>query len=464
MTEWVTKVLAEYAISTSFDEYPIEVVDRAKMFLLDTLGCMIGGLDTPLGKSMLQTIKKAGSGGRATIVGSSVKSSITDAALLNGTTANALDFEETLAGLGHPSGTVISAALAIGESRGISGRDLLDAIIVGYDVGNRVGRAIQPTYERLKAVWCVGTWQTFGAVSAGCKCLGLDIGRTLNAYGIAGATAPLPNTQKWGWELAERPIHWVKEPTGWPSWAGVLAALLAEDGFVGNRYILDGERGFWAMAGSDRCNFDLMTKNLGSDYEVLELSMKPYSCCRWQHAALDCLTELIAAHRLKPSDVVSVDIYSFDWVKDFEVYRPVDMVDAEFSFPHSVTMILHGVEPGPRWFEQSALRNEELSNYSRRVRVYFDSYFNDLYHQQGKIGAKVEVKLSSGAVVTSSVETPRGDPTKPLTRDHIERKFRSLAEPVLGPSASAEIVELINDLDRQQSLERLMALLVPTKE
>jgi len=460
MAEWVTKRLAEYAVQSSFDQYPEWVVDRAKMFLLDTLGCMIGGLQTPLGKSMLRTIERTGGSGQSTTVGSLHRISITDAALLNGTTANALDFEETLAGLGHPSGTVISAALAIGENRNISGKDLLDAILVGYDVGNRIGRAIQPTYERLKKVWGVGTWQTFGAVSASCKCLRLDLNQTLNAFGIAGATAPLPNTQKWGWDLAERPIHWVKEPTGWPSWTGTLAALLAEDGFVGNRYILDGEKGFWAMAGSDQCDFSAITRNLGREYEVLKLSTKPYSCCRWQHAALDCLVELIEENGFNPHDVNSVDIFSFDWVRDFEVYDPVDMVDAEFSLPHSVTMILHGVEPGPRWFDPHALGNEELRRYARRVHVHYDEYYNDLYHQEGTIGAKVEVKLSSGATLTSTAETPRGDPKKPLSREHLEGKFRSLAEPVIGVLAAAEVIDLISELDREQSLDRLMRRLV----
>lgn len=461
MSKWVTKQLAEYAVSATFDQYPVMVVDRAKTFLLDTLGCMIGGLQTPLGMSMARTIRKGGSGGVSTIVGSHLSSSIADAALLNGTTANALDFEETLAGLGHPSGTVISAALAIGESRNISGKEFLDAVLVGYDIGNRIGRSIQPTYERLKKVWCVGTWQTFGAVSAASKCLRLDISQTLNAYGIAGATAPLPNTQKWGWEAAERPIHWVKEPTGWPSWSGVLAALLAEEGFVGNKYILDGDKGFWIMAGSDRCDFDTMTRGLGSQYEVLELSAKPYSCCRWQHAALDCLTEILELNRLNPEAVLSVDIFSFDWVREFEVYGPIDMVDAEFSLPHSVTMILHGLEPGPTWFEPAVLANEEFRDYSRRVHVHYDQYFNDLYHQRGRIGASVVVKLSTGEVLTSSTETPRGDPENPLSQAHIVRKFRSLAEPVIGKCATDDVVDLVQELDREPNLSRLMKLLIP---
>lgn len=185
-------------------------------------------------------------------------------------------------GIGHPGASIIPAALAIGEWKNASGKDVINAIFIGYDVGNRIGKAIQPSYERLQKVWGVGTWQTFSAVVAAGKVLGFDLHHLLNAFGVAGATAPLPNTQKWGWDLEERPIHWVKEPIGWPSWTGTTAAVLASYGFVGNKYILDGDNGFWIMAGSDQCNFDEMTRGLGSQYEVHNLAIKPYSSCRWQ--------------------------------------------------------------------------------------------------------------------------------------------------------------------------------------
>lgn len=449
MNTWVTRDLASYACLTSLEHYPQQVVEQCKLFVLDTIGCMVGGMQTALGQSMARSLKKAGGTGRSTIVGAELALSVTDAALLNGTTANALDFEETLAGIGHPSGTVIGAALAAGEDRRISGAQFLDAVLVGYDVGNRIGRAIQPSYERLKQVWFVGTWQTFGAVAAAAKCLDLDLDQTLNAYGTAGATAPLPNTQKWGWEAEERPIHWVKEPTGWPGWAGTLAALLAEEGFVGNRHILDGEKGFWAMAGSDRCDFDAMTHGLGSRYEVMELSFKPYSCCRWQHPALDCVVELMHRHELTAADVERVDVHSFDWLQDFEVYGPVDLVDAGFSMPHCITMLLHAVPPGPEWFVAERLHDAKVIDYSRRVHVHFDEGFNRAFHQDGKLGARVHMALRGGGRVSAEVDTALGCPDKPWNHAAIEAKFRSLVAPVLGENAATKI---IHDVARLETL------------
>jgi 2-methylcitrate dehydratase PrpD len=458
MGQWITKELAKYAVETGFADHPADAVDLAKTFILDNLGCMIGGAQTALGRSMIDTVGQMGGAKQASVVGTSMTVPTIQAALINGTTANALDFDETLEGLGHPSSSVIPAALALGESKSVSGRDLITAILVGYDVGNRVGRAIQPTYERLKQVWCVGTWQTFGAVAAAAKILGLDLEQTLNAYGIAGATAPLPNTQKWGWDLSERPIHWVKEPTGWPSWTGTLAAELATTGFVGNRFILDGDNGFWIMAGSDRCDFERMTRGLGQDFEVRHLSIKPYPSCRWQHAALDCVQELKARHAIAPEQVERVSVRSFDWVVSHEIYAPKDMVDAEFSLPHTVAMVLLGHPPGPRWYAPDVLHDPDVIAFSRKVTVDLDEEINRAYHEDDKIGARVEIVTTDGAVYQATSDSPTGDPDKPLGKADVESKFRNLANGILDPDAVDRLVANIARLEELEDITPMLRL------
>ncbi|MBO9195440.1 MmgE/PrpD family protein [Rhizobium sp. 16-449-1b] len=458
MTEWITKELAEYAVATSFDTYLIEVVEQGKLFVLDTLGCMLGGIQTELSQTMARSLKKAGSGGGATIVGTDISLSLGDAALLNGTSANALDFEETLAGIGHPSGTIFGAALAAGEDREITGAEFLDSVLVGYDIGNRIGRSIQPSYERLQEVWFVGTWQTFSAVSAAAKCLKLDLEKTLHAYGIAGATAPLPNSQKWGFEHEERPVHWVKEPTGWPSWTGITAALLAENGFVGNRFILDGEKGFWRMAGSDRVDFAGMRRNLGTDFEIMNASFKPYSCCRWQHSALDCVTELMGRHKLRAEDIVALEVHTFDWVQGFEIYGPVDSVDAGFSIPFSVTMLLHGFKPGPGWFVNEVLHDRDLIDYSKRITVKLDAYYNTAFHKEGRIGARVEIKLRSGEAISATSDIPTGSPERPMARAAIVDKYMSMAAPMLGEKNATELMHRVADMEHVRKIGDILNL------
>jgi 2-methylcitrate dehydratase PrpD len=396
----------------------------------------------------------------ATIVGGGAKVPTIQAAFVNGTTANALDYDDTLLGIGHPGASIIPAALAIGEWTNASGRDVLNAILIGYDVGDRIGLAIQPTYERLQNVWGVGTWQTFSAVVAAAKVLNLDLKQTLNAYGVAGATAPLPNTQKWGWALEERPIHWVKEPTGWPCWTGTTAAILAMHGFIGNNYILDGDNGFWIMAGSDRCDYDKMTQSLGSEFEVVNnIAIKPYSSCRWQHATLDCVKQLKEQHGLKAEDVQEVVIHSFAWVCTHELYGPADMVDAQFCIPYTVTMVLMGFHPGPAWYTQENLESKEILDLSKKVRVELDPELDKAYFERDQLSARVEITTKGGETFETYVEIPRGDPRNPLTRGEIEDKFRNQALYSLEEDEVEEAMRTIYDFENLDSVSDLMSLL-----
>ena len=398
MNRWATKELVDYAVGTRYENYPRDVIEKTKLLILDNIGCALGGSISPIGKATIPPFKTMGGNAEATLIGGGARVPAIQAAFVNGTNANALDFDDTYLGLGHPGSSIIPAALAIGEWKQISGKKILTAINTAYDVGNRIGIAIQPSYERLQNVWGVGTWQTFSAVIAAAKALGLDTDQMFNAFGVAGTTAPLPNTQKWGWAMEERPIHWVKEPTGWPCWTGTLAAILAESGFIGNHYVLDGGNGFWIMAGSDQCDYDKMTKGLGREHDVLtNMAFKPYSSCRWQHAALDCIKLIFQENNLSPGDVGEVIINSFAWVKSQEVYEPEGMVDAQFCIPYTSAMVMMGNIPGPNWYTEVNLKDVAVQKLSRKVKVNVDPELDRLYFEKDVISARVEIISKQGA-------------------------------------------------------------------
>jgi 2-methylcitrate dehydratase PrpD len=462
MQKWVTKQLVDYTVSTRFQDFPRQVIEKTKMHLLDSIGCSLGGSRSSIGDCILKPFTSMGGHPEATLIGGNIKVPCIQAAFVNGTNANALDFDDTYLsnGIGHPGSSIIPAALAVGEWKQASGRDILTGIIAGYEVGNRIGLAIQPTHERLQQVWGVGTWQTFGAVVAAAKTMKLDTDRMLNAFGVAGATAPLPNTQKWGWDISERPIHWVKEPTGWPCWTGTLAAILAENGFIGNRFILDGENGFWIMAGSDQCDVEKMTAGLGQAYVILnDMSFKPYSCCRWQHPALDCIRQIKQEKNLEPSDVQKIIVHSFYWVKSQEVYEPVSVVDAQFCIPYTAAMVLMGYKPGPGWYAPEHLHNKEIIDLAAKLSVHVDPELDRIYVQENELAAKVEVITMTGERLVRLVRIALGDPRNPLTQQAVEDKFRNQASYVLGDTEISEVVEMISDFENLDTIDDLMALL-----
>lgn len=460
MKDWYTKKLAEYAVNSRFEDYPIEVIERVKVLILDLIGCMFGGCQTSLGKAIVTPLTSMGGQPEATIVGGGARVPTIQAAFANGTTGNALDYDDTLLGIGHPGASVIPAALALGEWKHASGKDVLNAILVGYDVGDRIGLAIQPSYERLQKVWGVGTWQTLGAAAAAARVLNMGLGKTLNTYGVAGATAPLPNTQKWGWDLSERPIHWVKEPTGWPCWTGTTAAVLADNGFIGNRYILDGDNGFWIMAGSDQCDYEQMTRGLGSEFEVVDnIAIKPYSSCRWQHATLDCVKELKQEHGLAPESIEAVAVHSFAWVKTHEVYSPSDMVDAQFSIPYTVSMVLLGEHPGPAWYTPENLQSDTIAKIMKKVTVETDPEIDQAYFDDDKISARVQITTTAGDRFEKFIGVPSGDPQRPISQGEIEDKFRNQALYSLKPNQIDQVIETICQFETIEDIAAFMPLL-----
>lgn len=462
MQQWVTKHLVNHTVEARFDHFPAEVVERAKLLILDSIGCSLGGSRSPIGATVLSSFKPMGGNPESTLIGGGIKVPAVQAAFANGTSANALDFDDTYLsnGIGHPGSSIIPAALAVGEWKGATGREILTAIVTAYEVGNRIGLAIQPSPERYRHVWGVGTWQTFGAVVAAAKTMNLDKDRMFNAFGVAGATAPLPNTQKWGWDISERPIHWVKEPTGWPCWTGTLAAVLAENGFVGNRYILDGDNGFWIMAGSDQCDYGKMVHGLGQEYVVLnDMSFKPYSCCRWQHPALDGIRNIIRDRQLAPPDIESVVVNSFSWVKSQEVYEPVSVVDAQFCIPYTAAMVIMGRKPGPAWYTEEILRDPSVIALAAKVSVVVDPELEDRYVRQKDLTARVEITTTDNRRFAEFIETPSGDPKHPPGDEALRSKFRNQAAYVLDGHEIDGVIRMVAEFDTLENIDGLMALL-----
>jgi len=462
MTDWITDKLVRYTHSTSYEQLPAEVVEKAKIHILDSIGCALGGSCSAIGRSVLKTFKAMGGEPEASLIGGGMKVPAIHAAFVNGTNANALDFDDTYLSdaIGHPGSSTIPAALAVAEWKKANGRDLINAVVTAYEVGNRIGLAIQPSKERLQKVWGFGTWQTFCAAIAAAKVMNLDADQLFNAFGVAGATAPLPCTQKWGWDLDERPIHWVKEPTGWPCWTGTLAVILAANGFIGNHYILDGENGFWIMAGSDRCDYQKMTDGLGQDYLILDdMSFKPYSCCRWQHAALDCITQIISKHKLKPDEIKSIIINSFSWVKTQEVYEIKSPVDAQFCIPYTAAMVVLGHEPGPGWYSDDMLKSREIAALAAKITVNLDPELDRAYHQDSEQAARVEVTTVREEIFSETVRIPKGDPRNPLSPHELKAKFRNQADFVLNREAVDQVIDLIDNLELLDDLSTLMTKL-----
>ena len=447
----VTKRLVDYVTDTEFEDFPSEVMEKVKLLILDAVGCGLGGTQTKLGKIFIDIAKTLGGKPESTIIGSDLMTDCTRAASTNAELINALDYSDS-GPAGHLGTTIIPAAMAIAERINASGKDFLTAVALGYEVGGRVAVAIKPTFNRFLQVHGIGTLQAFGSVAAVGKLIGLKPNVLLSAFGIAGSYTPVRHAGKFGlyedysYKRAKQPhaITWIKDNVGRPSEAGILAALLAEKGFLATTSILDGKNGFWAMACSDRCDFDQMIKGLGEEYMTMRVGYKPYPACRQTHTTLDALTEVLQREKLKPEDIEKINVNTVRVLADsFVDYNPLNMIDAQFSVPYPAAMVVYNV-PRPQWYLDENLKNQTYLEMASRVKVEFDSKLDP---NIGSGPSNVLIFVKDGSCFETIVENPRGSPENPWTVEEIEEKFLELARAIIKPERSSRIIQDINKLE-----------------
>ena len=456
MPDSATETIADYITGTSFSDLPDEVVRKAKFWLLDSLGCGFGGVQSVLGQTAIRALTEISSG-NAGVLGCSEKVSVGTSAFLNAMLINALDYDDCSAA-GHLSSTLVGTLLAMKEQTEASGRHFLLSYVTGYEVGARVAKAGWPSVERFAEVWGLGTNQTFGAVAAAAKLRELNKLQTLNALGIAGAGAPVPSGQKWGWD--NRPLTWIKDAVAMPAQTGVVSTTLAEAGFLGCRDILDGPQGFWRMAASDRCDFDVLTQGLGSGYFIMDASIKTWSCCWFIHPTLDIVKSIVRDNGLTHQDIVQIDVWSLtDLSEMFTAIEPEELVDAQFSLPYCVALVLLGVPTGPGWFNRDLFHDETVLSIGSRVKIHPDSTCDDIFHNEDRrISARVVITTNSGGSFEETALAPRGTPMLPVSEKEIMGKYFAMAVPVIGGEKARALKEFILALETYDNVTALSEL------
>jgi 2-methylcitrate dehydratase PrpD len=457
MTE--TRRLAAFAATLRLPDVPSDARAQALRCVLETLGCALGGARSPLTQATLASALRQAEGGCATVIGLGRRAAPDRAAFLNAVSANALDFDGGIVRQGHYGPTAVSAALAVGELVGASGPQLLEAVIAGYEVVSRVGRATRASEERRRLVSGYGPHQGFAAVAAAGRLLGLDPDRMTTAFGLYAAFAPLPSAKQWNWD--SRPLSWTKDMVAWPCMAGINAALLAESGFVGPRAIFEGDRGFFRMAGSDRYAPEVLTEGLGRDFEVRRLYFKPYPCCRWSHAAVDAVSEIVGRRGWHDRDVRRIQVgVAREVLEDLRDFAPSTLVDAEFSLPYAAALALLRIPPGPGWHDPALRASPTVEAAMRKVGMYVDPGMDRAFVEEGLVGAVVQVEATGGETDGGRVDVARGGPERPMTDAELEAKFRLLAADVLDEPGTAGLLRMIlalEDLPRVTELGARLA-------
>lgn len=439
-----TGALAGFISATRFDRLAEPVVEYVKRLVLDGVANAIAGSHTEPARNQRCVVDDLGSGQAARILGTGERMSLLAATFINASSANMLDFDDTYKTFLHPGATAIAPAFAVAEQHGLGGRAVITAVAAGYETQIRVAEAALPSQERRQQVWGFAPWQTLGAAAVAANLLTLDAETTRHALGAAAFNAPVPSIRKLGLEPGDRPFSWAKNNYGWAAMGGLLGTLLARNGFRGTRSVLDGDRGFWVMAGSDRCDFSSMTAGLGDDFRLLATSVKPYAACRWTHSALDCVRAL---RRDSVAGVDRVEIHTFrELAANFTNPRPADVIDAQFSLPHLVALELAGRSPAGG-LREADLTDQTVNQLAARVRVHHDPTMDEAFHD-GHMPAHVVHHLHTGQTVEKTVPDPTwGTRDQPFTDADLLAKCRALIEPSWGGTRTERLIDGILHLD-----------------
>jgi 2-methylcitrate dehydratase PrpD len=455
----LTQRIVDFAADLRFSRIPPDIVTKAKLHILDTIGCGLAGARTALSQQILAYLRIEHSVGACPVLGSDYAFGPAAAAFGNATAMNALDFDDGFEidgkGMGHPGSTLVAAALSAAFTRKISGADFLTAVVAAYEINGRLIHAMQPTLHRFRQVYGVCQHQTIGAAVAFGRLAGLDGGALENALGLAGALANVPSLRKYNWE--ERPLITLKDFNAPAAEAGVRAVQLHQCGAIGAKSVLDGDAGLWRMLGSDRFDAALLVDGVGSKWRLLRASVKPYPTCRWMHTALEALETLLQSHALGPTNIDEITVHtSASMARDLMDHAPQTMVDAQFSLPFGLAAVAYAIRPFTRWYDVDTLAREDLRAFSRRVHAVVDPTIDDLMSGETRRPAgRVSVRTGDRIITSELIAYPRGGAERPMPASDIGFKFLDNAVPTLGQQRAQMLSSRLKALESETNVSGL---------
>jgi 2-methylcitrate dehydratase PrpD len=434
---------ADFVSSLSFSDLDAETLAVAKKCIIDWVGCVLGGSSTPAASIMAGVVEDMGGKEQATLIGDFRKSTVLHAAMVNAYDCHILEMDDVhKSSIVHPAAPVISSAFALAEHLGRSGRDLIVAIVAGYDVMIRTGEAVTPSHY---LIWhTTGTCGNFGAAAATARLLGLDEKQTLHSLGNAGSQAAGL------WEFASdnamtKYLHCAKA-----AYNGLLSSLMAERGFTGATRILEGDRGFFRAYSQER-DFEKSFEDMGTNYRIKETVYKPYASCRHTHGPINGVLEITARHGLSHEDIEKVHVETYDTVlklagnKDFST-APA----ARFSIYYCLASALVFGKVGVSQFGEDVLKDPRIAAIIPSIHVEATEEMNALHPE--KWASKVSVTTKTGETYAVFVEYPKGDPENTMTESEIADKYMSLATLKIDEEKARRILEKCRNIDKIDNL------------
>src|SRR5437868_3690622 len=474
----LSHTIAEWACSLNYEHLSPEGIQAAKLFWFDSIGCALGGSQQDDAKILLNHYRatsatadsyggESGAKGKATIFVSGFKTNPVDAAFLNGHMIRAMDYNDIYwkADPCHPS-DLIAAPLALCESEGLSGKDLILSTVIAYEIEMRLCEIGRPGVREYG--WHHATLSAFAAPVAAGRVLNLTPGQMVSAIGISAARTFCP-----GAVTAGKLTNMKNTVDPWAGRMGAESALLARDGFSGPEHIIDGKEGLFAVFKhvqykGQPATFDGegLIKDLPtsptSHYRILDCGMKSFPIEALSHAPLTAMMKMVKEHKLKANEVkeikVEVIARAADILGDPHKYRPDSKETADHSLPYSLAVGLVDGMVTPLQFKEERVRDNALIPIMDKVKVVANEEFEALFPKFQP--SRVTITTNDGKQHSTRVDVPKGDPRDPMSEDEIAVKFNALGADVIGDDQRKKLQQCIMKIDTAKNINELLELTI----
>jgi 2-methylcitrate dehydratase PrpD len=452
-----TRKIADFVSQLAHERIPAEVRERAKLLILDSLGCAIYGARLQWCRILQDTLGRLDTTRTTSIWGTGQKLSSTNAALVNGTQVQGFELDDVHRdGVLHCGAVTLPALIAVAESHAeLSGRDFLAAAIAGYEIGPRVGRCMGQ--EHIGQGWHSGaTLGVFSAAAGAARGLRLTPEQTVHALGIAG-------TQSAGLMAAQYGAMVKRMHAGRSSQSGLYGALFAQAGFTGILDVFEAPYGGFCTTFSrsqDRFNLDALSAGLGSEWETMGVALKFYSCVGSNHTTLDALRDIRARRPFALDELDRIVVHGSQVTVDHVgwPYKPEGLTSAQLNLPYCVATLLLEGDVFVDQFTEEAVHDRARMELSRKVQTEHDPAIT-ARGARFRHMVRVDVHLRDGSVASETREAPRGSEHSFAPARDIVEKFRKLTRDVMPEGQQDALVEAVlevEDLADSKALVRLL--------
>lgn len=454
--ETIAKQIAKTAVELKYEDLPDYAVEHAKMLTLDVLASMVGTRNIITSQIAREIAEEMGGPEEGTIVGSSKKVALPNAAFANAIQCYGYDFvDDHNESNAHPSPATYPVSFALAEAKKSTGKEFLEATAIGNEVVCRMGTAYlgDMYYQGFHPTSTCGT---MGAAVSAAKLMKLDEQQTLYAQGIAGSM--VAGLMAWNSEGC----FTKRLQAGHPAMNSIIAARMAEKGFNGPSDIFEGKDGLLhAYSYLDHYDGKYLTDGLGKDWIFASSSIKVYPCCRYSGGHLDACLDIVAKYHPDPEQIAKINIrsskYTMRLLAEERKWHPKNIVDLQFSMPFQAAIAFRNGQVTVDEFDVKYIDDPLIKRLIANTTVVEDPEFEKRYPEH--YSSAVKITMKDGTIYESVIDDPKGDWRNPVTYEDVENKFRSLANRIYADKDRTEkIIAFVKDLENQTDMSQLMAL------